>query len=148
MPSLVHQLQQDLLADPALAVHVEERIYDRPLKKAGFRSTPEAFDPETGMVRLSLVVVDDGVIGEPFRDDAGIATVTVWIHGPGTTAARETMDGPIYDQVVSLLEGDYVGPNGTGVEISVGDRFGIHEDPSIENALVDYIRFTIARLWR
>lgn len=149
MTTLAKQVRDDLAADDVLTSYVADRIYhDRVLKKAGVRATPEAFDAN-GMVKRSIVLVDDGMIGDLGREDAGNATLTIWLHGPDTDRARQDLDGPIYERVIAtVLDGTYVVTNGTGVEIGIGDRFGLRGDPTIENAVVDYIRCTVARLWR
>lgn len=148
MSALTTQFCTVLREDPVLTQHTGERIYNnRPLKSKGSRAMPEAFD-ENGRVKFSIVVMDDGGMGDLTWDNVTSQDTTVWIHGPMTPEIRELMNGVAYERILALLDHEYTITNGTGIELDVSDRFGVQENPTIANSYVDYLRFSATRLWR
>lgn len=148
MASLIQQVQDALLADAALAVEHEGRVYDRPLKKAGTRATPEAWDAD-GRMRFNLVIGDEGDTADLQREGITFGALLVWIHGPDSSAAREKIRAEITPAVISVLTTTlFTGQDGTGAALELSDRFGLQDDPANADAVVDYVRMSVARLWR
>lgn len=148
MSALTTQICTVLKSNLALAQHTGGRVYNnRPLKRTGYGSMPEAFDANS-RVKFSLVVMDEGSIGDLGRDNVADQSITVWMHGPLNPDTLELMSGLAYEQVLALLDHEFVATNGTGVDLSVGDQLGAQEDPTMANAYVGFVRFSATRLWR
>lgn len=151
MASLASQIHTALLEDPILAPLHSGRVYRRPLKRSGVRSTPEAYDADGRLKAVSLVLTDEGDISEMFVDNRSTGLITIWIHGPDTASTQEAILDPIGPRIARILTDPnriWIGYDGTGVEISISDRFGVREDPGHPDAILDYMRVSAAKLWR
>lgn len=151
MASLTAQIQTALLEDPVLATEHNGRVYRRPLKLRGNRATPEAYDIDGRLRPVSLVITDNGDLPDQTDDARAYGLVTVWIHGPDSEAVQELIEaviGPRIARVLTDPDRIWIGYDGTGVQLTVADRYGVREDPGHTDAIMDYMRVSTVKLWR
>jgi hypothetical protein len=151
MASLMRQIQEALLEDPILAAEHEGRVYRRPLKPRGNRSTPEAYDADGRLRSVSLVITDEGDLPDQRYDSRAYGLMTIWIHGPDSEATQELILEVVGPQIIKTItdpDRTWVGYDGSGVELNAADRYGVREDPGHTDAIMEYIRVSTAKLWR
>lgn len=147
MPTLAAQVEASLRAHTGLATFHEGRVYTRPLKRSGNRATPEAFD-SNGRIKRAIVIADGGDNPSLAYENRATGYITIWLHGPDTETTRQAMELDVTPAIIGTLQvEEYEGPAGTGLELSAADRLGVRDDPGNADAILDYVRFSVAKIW-
>ncbi len=137
-----------LKADAPLMAIATGGVWDRSLARDGWRTTPEAYDPDPPFLLLpSIVVSDSGDVDDPLGALAArTGLVQVWMHAMNTVPGRAAINA-LASRLYELFtdaEADGIGLG--GAEITIADRLGITDDPGEEQQILDYIRLQVSGL--
>lgn len=151
-------IRDRIAADAAILALLPGGVHDRlirrnvssgPVPTPG--STPEAFDPITGELRLCCAVMNgpDGDDPNPRAPPSAHRVLpTCWFHVPDRPDARNQFEQvwelcrALFDRTV-LTDGF-----GRPLEVHVAGRLGIADDPDFAGAVIDTLRLRATGLWR
>jgi hypothetical protein len=141
----------DLASDATVAALATGGIWDRPLARDGWRSTPDAYvSGPSRQIRPAVVVTDNGDSDDALGPaSARMGFVQVWLHAMNTDPGRNALTA-LAAAIAARYPDDpvrIVGDIGLGgAEVTYADRLGLIEDPGDDKQLMDYLRLQVSGL--
>jgi hypothetical protein len=141
-----------LTADSGLQTVLPGKVWRRELKRSGPGMTPEAFSqvPPKHVIRPSIVVPDSGENADGIGPRGSfLAFPSIVMYAPASDSGHLVIEQIMLLARMSLVGWVFGLSTGTGCVIEmVAGRMGVHDDPIIEGAISDTMRFQVGGMWR
>lgn len=149
-PTIVTSILNRLTGDASLTATLTGGIYDRPIKREGDGSTPDAFADTRPYQPRPAAVVTDGTDGADLLGPNGSYQSFPWVYlyAPPHQSGKNTI-ADAWDQMHSLLHNWRLPTaNNTDALVTVIGRLGVMDDPEMPDRVLGGMRLQVTGLWR